>query len=393
MVKNFNYYQPTRIIFGVGRRREISIWAKRYGKKVLVVVDPNVEKFLAQQFQEIIEKLHSDGIETVVFDHVIPNPTLDSIQEGAEIAKKEKVELVIGIGGGSTIDTAKAIAVAATHEGNAWNYLYFKKEPTEKTLPIIGVPTTSGTGTQTSRVAVLTNTEEKSKSAIVSDNIICKVAIVDPELTLTMPPAVTASTGFDVFTHCFESYININNQPYVDMLALEAIKIVIEYSKKVYSNPNDIEARTKMAWADTLGGCCLANVGTTIPHALGQAIGGHFPHVSHGQSLAVVYPSFLDYTVDYAIERFAKVARMFNPELEKASDKEAAYALKQEIISFLKSINLYYAMEDFGIKKEDIKDLVNHAIEFPDNRVNPRVPDEKDLEELYLKSFKDYKGQ
>lgn len=390
MLKNFNYFQPTRIIFGVGRRREIGIWAKPYGKKVLVVVGPNVEKLLANQFQEMIENLHSEGIEIVIFDHVVSNPTLDSIQEGAEIAKKEKVEFVIGIGGGSTIDTAKAIAVSATHEGNAWDYLYFKKEPTEKTLPIIGVPTTAGTGTQTSRVAVLTNTEEKCKSAIVSDNIICKVAIIDPELTLTMPPEVTASTGFDVFTHCFESYINVNNQPYVDMLALEGIKVIIEYLKKAYENPNDIEARTKMAWADTLAGCCLANVGTTIPHALGQAIGGYFPHVTHGQSLAVVYPAFLDYTVDYAIERFAKVARMFNSELEKISDKEAAYALKQEVISLLKSINLYYTMEDFGIRKEDIKDLVKHAIKFPDNRVNPRVPTEKDLEELYLKSFKDY---
>jgi len=389
MIKNFNYYQPTRVIFGVGRRKELGIWAKRFGKKVLVVVDPNIEKFLSQQYQEMINSLHSEGIETIVFDHVIPNPTLNSIQEGAEIAKREKVDFVIGIGGGSAIDTAKAIAVAATHEGTAWDYLYFKKEPTDKTLPIIGVPTTAGTGTQTSRVSVLTNTEEKCKSAIASDNIICKVAIVDPELTLTVPPAVTASTGFDVFTHCFESYINVNNQPYVDMLALEAIEIVIKYLKRAYDNPDDLEARTKMAWADTLAGCCLANVGTTIPHALGQAIGGHFPRVSHGQSLAVVYPAFLDYTVDWTIERFAKVARMFNPELEKASDKEAAHALKQEIVSFLKSINLYYTMEDFGIKKEDVKDLVRHAIEFPDNRVNPRVPDEKDLEELYLKSFRD----
>lgn len=387
MIKSFNYYQPTRIIFGVGRRKEIGIWAKKFGKKALVVVDPNVEKYLNDSFKQMIKLLHEEGVETVVYDNVIPNPTLDSVQEGAAVAKKEKAEFVIGIGGGSAIDTSKAIAVAATHEGTAWDYLYFKKEPTEKTLPIIGVPTTSGTGTQTSRVSVLTKTEEKCKSAIASDNIVCKVAIVDPELMLTVPPAVTASTGFDVFTHCFESYINVNNQPYVDMLALEAIGIVIGYLKKVYDVPSDIEARTKMAWADTLAGCCLANVGTTIPHALGQAIGGHFPHVSHGQSLAVVYPAFLDYTVEHAIERFAKVARLFNPKLENVSDKEAAYALKNEVIAFLKSINFYYTMENFGIKKEDVKDLVKHAIEFPDNKVNPRVPDEKDLEELYLKSF------
>lgn len=390
MIKNFNYYQPTRIIFGLGKRREIGIWAKRYGKKALIVIGPNVKKVLSKQFQEIIEKLHSEKIYTITFDHVVSNPTLDSIQEGAEIAKQEKIEFIIGIGGGSTIDTAKAIAVAATHEGTAWDYLFYKKEPSEKTLPIISIPTTAGTGTQTSRVAVLTNTLEKRKSAIVSDNIICKVAIIDPELTITVPPSITASTGFDVFTHCFESFINVNNQPYVDMLALEAIKIVIEYLKKAYNNPNDIEARTKMAWADTLAGCCLANVGTTIPHALGQAISGYFPHVTHGQSLAAVYPAFLDYTVDYAIERFAKIARMFNPMLEEISDKEAAYALKQEIISFLKSINLNYTLEDFGIRKEDVKYLVKHALEFPDNRANPRVPNEKDLEELYLKSFKEY---
>lgn len=387
MMKAFAYFQPTRVIFGEKSREKIGIYTKRYGKNALIVVDPNVEKFLEKQFNQMINLLHNEGITTTIYDNVIPNPTLDSIQEGAEIAKDKAIDVVVGIGGGSAIDTAKAIAVAATHDGTAWDYLYFKKQPTEKTLPIIGVPTTSGTGTQTSRVSVFTNTSEKCKSAIASDNIICKVAIVDPELMLTVPPMVTASTGFDVFTHCFESYINVNNQPYVDMLAIEAISTVIKYLKKAVDNPSDIDARTKLAWADTLAGCCLANVGTTIPHALGQAIGGHFPHVSHGQSLAVVYPAFLDFTVEYAYERFAKVARMFNPELESVSNKEAAYALKNEIIAFLKSINFYYTMEDFGIKKEDVKDLVKHAIEFPDNKVNPRIPDEKDLEELYLKSF------
>jgi len=388
-IKNFDYYQPTDIHFGAGRISEIGEVMSEFGDKTLVVVDPIIMEVLEQPFNVIIDSLKDSGIEFIVFDKVVPNPTLVSIQEGAEIAKKEAVNSVLGIGGGSSIDTAKAIAVAATHEGTAWDYLFFKKEPTKKTLPIIAITTTSGTGSQVTKVSVLTNTDELCKSAICHPNIFAKACIVDPELMLTVPKAVTASTGFDVFTHSFESFLNINCSTYVELLAIESISLMVKNLKPLLEELDNLELRTNMAWADTLAGMCIANAGTTVPHAMGQPIGGHFPKVSHGQSLAVVYPPFLGFTEKAAVDKFATVARIFNPELVNSSDEEAAASLKEEVVAYLKDIGMYFTLEDFGIAKDDIEPILKHAREFPDYEVNPIVPTEEDMRNMYIQCFKE----
>ena len=289
------------------------------------------------------------------------------------------------MGGGSAIDTAKAIAVAATHPGTAWDYLYYKEKPTSATLPVVAISTTSGTGTQTSKVSVFTNEAEHDKSAMWNDNLLCRSAIIDPELMVSLPPKVTAATGFDVFTHTFESYININAQPYVDLIALDAIQRVATYLPRVIDNPDDLEARAELAWADTLAGVCLANVGTTLPHAAGQPISGHYPHVSHGESLALIYPAFAEFTWTGAVEKFAIVSRIFGG---TGSDEEAAKSFGSVIAAFLERVGLRCFMEDFGIKAADLDPVLAHAMAFPDHTANPVKPTEADMRDIYLKSFK-----
>jgi alcohol dehydrogenase class IV len=387
-MKSFNYYQPTRIIFGAGRRAEAGEVVKEIADSVLFVVDPTLLKVAKDKVDQISASLTTAGVRVVLFSDVVPNPTLDTIQAGAGLARTEKVKACLGLGGGSAIDTAKAIAVAATHPGTAWDYLYFKEKPTSATLPIIAIPTTSGTGTQTSKVSVFTNTAEACKSAMWNDNLLCRAAIIDPELMLSVPARVTASTGFDVFTHTFESYINASANDAVDAIALEAIARVIRSLPKAVRNGADLEARSDLAWADTLAGQCLANVGTTLPHAAGQPISGHFPKVSHGESLAVIYPAFAEFSWSGAVKKFAKVARMFNSSLELATDDAAAEAFKGEIERFLDTIGLRCWLEDFGIRKEDIAPILVHAMEFPDSQGNPVVPTEDDMRNIYMKSFR-----
>lgn len=385
----FDYLQPTNIHFGTGRISEIGEVMAEYGKKTLIVVDPVILDVHEEAFNTVVNSLKNAGVKFVVFDKVVSNPRLIDIHEGTEIAAQENIDSVLGFGGGSSMDTAKAIAVEVTHEGSAWDYLFFKKDPTEKTLPIVAITTTSGTGSQVTKVSVLTNTEENCKSAIVHPNIFPKACIVDPKLMLTIPKGITASTGFDVFTHAFESYLNINCSTYVELLALESITLMVNNLKLVLDAPKDPELRANMAWADTLAGMCIANAGTTIPHALGQPISGHFPKVSHGQSLAVVYPPFLDFTEKSAVDKFANVARIFNPDLDEVSDDEAAAALKDEVVAYLKDIDIYFTLEDFGITKDDIEPVLKHALEFPDSEVNPIVPKENDLRALYMQCFRD----
>jgi len=387
-MKSFNYYQPTRLLFGAGRRAETGAAVREIADTVLFVVDPTLLKVAAARVAEVEESLAAAGVRYVRFSDVVPNPTLDSIQRGAELARKENVKAVVGMGGGSAIDTAKAIAVAATHPGTAWDYLYFKQKPTSATLPIVAISTTSGTGTQTSKVSVFTNTAENCKSAMWNDNLLCRVAIVDPELMVSVPPRVTASTGFDIFTHTFESYINTGASEAVDSIALDAIVRVIRSLPVAVANGGNLAAREDLAWADTLAGQCLANVGTTLPHAAGQPISGHFPKVSHGESLAVIYPAFAEFTWRGAVAKFAKVARLFNPALAAASDEAAAASFPLEIEKFLKLIGLYCRLDDFGITPDDLPPILKHAMEFPDSQGNPVVPSEEDMRNIYLRSFR-----
>ena len=387
-MRDFTFYQPTRLHFGRGMRNATGEVVKASADRVLLVVDPGMKAALPDMVQDVRESLARAGVAFVEFDDVTPNPTLKAIQKGARIARAENVNGCLGMGGGSAIDTAKAIAVAATHPGTAWDYLYYKEAPTDATLPIIAVSTTAGTGTQTSKVSVFTNTAENSKSAMWNDALLCRAAVIDPELMVSLPPHQTACTGFDIFTHAFESYINDASQPYVDLIALDAIQRVATYLPRAVDNGGDLEARENLAWADTLAGVCLANVGTTLPHAAGQPISGHYPKVSHGESLAVVYPAFANFTWSGAVGKFARVARILGGGANGADDTELARGLAGRISALLERIGLRCFMEDFGITKADLDPLLEHAMAFPDHTANPVKPTEADMRDIYLSSFR-----
>lgn len=303
------------------------------------------------------------------------------------MAKAAGVDVVIGLGGGSSIDTAKAIAVEATHPGTAWDYNCHTPGPTSATLPIIAIGTTAGTGSQCTQCAVITKTSEKDKSAIWHKNIFPKVAIVDPEVTVTMPKSVTAQTGFDAFAHNFEAYLSVKTSPLVEMMAIEAIKMIKEYLPKALENPNDIEARSKMSLADTLGGLTNSNAGVTLPHGLGMQVGGHAPHVSHGQALAIIYPQFTRYTYAWAIEKFAKVGRIFNPALNELSDEEAAKEACVAIDDFLKKIGLWIGFKDVNVTKEQIREIADDGQVLGDYLNNPRVATIDEMYELLMNCY------
>jgi len=385
-MKAFNHFSPTEIVFGCGRINEVAEIAGRYGKRVLLVTE-SMNSPVAPLFERIKNLLETGGLEVAQFDGVIPNPTTDVVTEGANIAKEFKAEVVIGVGGGSSMDTAKAIAVEATHPGSAWDYNCHTDGPTDKTLPIIAISTTAGTGSQVTQCAVITKTADKDKSAIWHKNIFAKVAIVDPEATATMPKSVTAQTGFDAFCHNFEAYLSVNTNPLVEIMALDAIKIIAEYLPKALEDGTDMEARSKMAWADTLGGFTNSNAGVTLPHGLGMQVGGHCPHVTHGQSLAAIYPEFTRYTYPSAVEKFARVGRIFNPELKKDDDETAAAKACEEIDAFLKKINLWIGFKDLKVTKEDLRDIADCGQVLGDYLNNPRVATINEMYELLMKCY------
>lgn len=372
-MKPFQYHQPTEIRFGRGRVADIGTAVARLGSRCLVVTVPETPEF-GGLFGRVKGLLTEAKIPLAHFDGVVPNPTCDVVSSGARMARDFKADVVLGVGGGSSMDTAKAIAVEATHQGTAWDYLFFREsQPTGKTLPIVAVTTTSGTGSHVTQVAVITNPGEKNKSALYHPLLYPRTSIVDPELMRSVPGRVTATTGFDVFAHAFESFINPNGSPYTDLMALEALAIVAKHLPAAVKDGTNLEAREQMAWADTLAGLCIANSGVTLPHGIGMAIGGLYPHVAHGEALAVVYPAILRYSFRAAPAKFAAVGRILDKRIAGETGLKAAEKSCAAIERFMKKIGMDLRLRDLHVPEDELAALAIQSLVLPDYRNHPKV--------------------
>jgi alcohol dehydrogenase class IV len=386
-MESFNYFQPTSIYFGTGRIQEIAEIVLKHGKRCLLVTTPPGPT-TGPMFERVKKLLTDADVEVIHFQGVNKNPTTETVSAGAALARKQRAEVVLGLGGGSSMDTAKAIAVEATHPGTSWDYLFFRPaQPTPSTLPIIAVSTTSGTGSQVTQVAVVTNSRERTKSALYHDLLFPRACIVDPELMLTVPEHVTASTGFDAFCHAFESTLHPKRSGYVQMLAIEAIQLVAKTLPGLLGHLDDLESRTAMAWADTLAGLCIANAGVTLPHGVGMAISGMYPHVLHGESLAIIYPAFTRFTWKYAVPQFATVGRIFNSDLVNLSEEKAAEASCEAIDAFIQKIGMRITLRDRNMPEREIADLTRASMVLPDYKANPRLATAEEMLELIRASY------
>jgi len=358
----------------------------RYGRRCLVV-SGSKEGALRDLYPIVGDLLEHLGLDWEHFDGVLPNPTVDLISTGAKLAKKFKADVILGIGGGSSLDAAKAIAVEATHEGTSWDYLFFKQNPSSKTLPVIAVGTTSGSGSQATQVAVVTDPASRDKSVLSNAHLIPRVAIVDPQLTLSVPRIVTATAGFDVLCHAFESILNPRNNVATELFAWEALRRVVCDLPTAVQEGANLAARSSMAWADTLAGMSICRAGVTLPHGIAMAVGGMFPNTPHGMALASVYRACLEFTWESAISPFARLARILEPSLEDVDATEAAAACPGLVDEFLSGIGLTFSLKDFGISKEEIPALARQSMVLPDYTNNPRVPAYDEMLQIIATSF------
>jgi alcohol dehydrogenase class IV len=385
-LKAFEYQHAGEIIFGNGRISEVGSIVGRYGRRCLVVSGPNGGA-LRDLYPIVGDLLEHLGLQWEHFDGVRSNPTVDLVSAGAIVARKFEADVILGVGGGSSLDAAKAIAVEATHEGTSWDYLFFKRKPTSRTLPVVAVATTSGSGSHATQVAVVTDTASRDKSALYNDYLIPRAAIVDPQLTLSLPPAVTAATGFDVFCHAFESMLNPRSNALTELFAWEAIRRVINDLPTAVNQGGDLAARGSLAWADTLAGMSICRSGVVLPHGIAMAIGGMFPSTTHGRALASVYRPCLEFTWESAVSTCALLARMLDPSLKDTPPSDAAAACPGLLQEFLVRIGLTCSLRDFGISKEDIPALAKQSMILPDYTNNPRVPTPAEMGEIIAASL------
>ena len=383
-MKELEFYNPTKLIFGRRSVEKLGKIAREYGKRCLIVTRPQSSRFAAT-IQRIEGILQAEGIVTCVFDGVVPNPTVESIDAGARLGREFKPDFVIGVGGGSAMDTAKCIAVGITHEGSIWDYCFFQeKQPTEKTLPFLLVTTTSGTGSQVCANAVLTLTEHQHKSGVNGPYLFAKACIVDPELMLTVPEHITASTGFDVFCHAWESYTSIRTNAFSAVFSREAIRIVLNTLPALLKDLNNIELREQMAWADTLAGFALNEAGVTVPHGIGMAIGGYYPHIMHGEALAYVYPAYMRFTWDSCIDKFAELYRLLRPDDQEQNERTSAEKACAAMDDFLKEIGMWFNWKDLGIDEAGAEQIAKNTFRLGDHTCNTRVPNEAEVREMVM---------
>ncbi len=380
-MKNFEFYLPTELIFGQGEFGRLGEVARPYGQKALLVTGKSSMKKLG--FTDMAIKLCRDaGIEVVLYDDVIPNPTTELIDLGAEMCRKNGCDLVIALGGGSAMDSAKGIAIAATHGRPIWDHVRHGVPVTEKTLPIIAVTSTSGTGSHVTPYTVITNPETKGKPGYTSYYIYPKVSIVDVDILRKMPPDLTANVGMDVLAHSIESHINVRSAPISDLLSGEAIRILYRYLPKAYENGDDLESRAMMALADTYAGMALAEVGAALAHAIAHAISGHYPEVSHGLALTQLYPAFLSFTARSRPEKFGNICSWLGGD---GTPEGCSQAYRK----FAESIGFRFGLRYLGINQSDFGSMAEDTLDYMKGSAekNPVRATEDDvsnmLEELF----------
>lgn len=362
-MESFNFYQPTRVHFGAGRLNEVGRIVRKYGTKCMLVTTTNAEDVLRPLYDRVKGLLAEAGVEAVHFDKVVPNPAITGIEEAIGIVQSEEVEVLLAVGGGSSIDTAKAISLFSGAGEVDWHRVFSTftdpfaqyESPSPRVLPLVAVPTTAGTGSELTQAMVLSDQANNNKECIFHDKAFAREAIIDPELTRTLPPRMTAITGFDAFTHSFESYLRECASPYTRTIGMKSMELIVETLPKLVKDTGNLELRENMALAAMLSGISLGNAAAALPHPISEIVGGVAPRLAHGQCLATLYPQFLRWQCTQAVEKCASVARLFDPALADRPDGTAAEALPELTAEFLKEVGLYRSFEELGMTEEELR--------------------------------------
>ncbi|MBA3014712.1 MAG: iron-containing alcohol dehydrogenase [Proteobacteria bacterium] len=378
---DFTVRQPTTIRFGCGAIADLGMIVKNLkGTKVFLVADPGV--VAANLMGKITKPLDDEAIPFTIFTEIDPEPGLRLADRGAELARQAGADCVVGVGGGSAMDVAKAVSILLTNGGCAENYLGLGKIA-KAGVPKIMVPTTAGTGAEVSFTAVFINEKTSSKGGMNGDPLYPEAAILDPELTLTMPPHVTAATGIDAFTHAIEAFVSTQSHPISDMYALEAMKLISASLPKVYAHGGNISARTDMLLGSMLAGKALATAGVGLVHAMAYPLGGMFG-IPHGLANAVLLPYVLQYNLLGAPEKYARVAALLGCEVKGIGHKEAARCVVEAVFELNMEIGIPATLADLNIPGDKIPEMAKIALTVTrpvEN--NPRRPTYDDVVNIY----------
>lgn len=384
----FSMHIPTRILFGCGEIKKLAT-EKMPGKKALIVISAGTSMRKYGYLGNVERYLKENGVESVVFDKVLPNPIKQHVMEAAQLCRDEKCDMVVGLGGGSSIDSAKAIAVMACNEGDYWDYITSgsgKGKPVTCALPIIAIPTTAGTGTEADPWTVVTNEELQEKIGYGCDLTYPTLSIIDPELMVSIPPHLTAYQGFDAFFHASEGFIANCATPISDLFALEAIRLLYKYLPVAVKDGRNLKARAKVAWASTLAGMVESTSSCISEHSLEHAMSAYYPQLPHGAGLIALSEAYFETFRNDCMKRYMKMADvMLGIKSNRPSDFIDA------LVRMQKECGVYgIKLSDWGLKEEDLPKMVQNARHTMGGlfTLDPRPLTDEEVLGIYQKSYK-----
>jgi alcohol dehydrogenase class IV len=379
---NVRFFQTTpRIVMGPGSLGQAPSEMKRMGaRRVAIVTDPGlVATGIVSRLEDLLK---AEGVSVSRFDSVESDPRYQIAVQAGEFAKSCGAEAIVGIGGGSALDIAKTASALVTNDGHVESYfgIDLLKHPG---LPFMLIPTTAGTGSEVTPIAILSDEGEKLKKGIVSPYLFPRVAILDPELTRGLPPHITAATGMDALIHAVEAFTSKNATGMTDMLAVEAMTLIHENIRKAFSDGENIDARSRMLEGSMLAGMAFANAGVTAVHAFAYPIGAEF-HIPHGVANSIMLVPVMEFNMLANFAKFAVMAEVFGAPLDGLSEREAAYEAIEALRDLSDDLRLPTRLSEFGVKESDIPSLAQGVMKVTRLLANnPRQLTLADAENIY----------
>lgn len=374
----FHYNLPINLVFGRGKINKVGIYSRDFGTKALVVTGTKSAK-RSGVLNRVVKYLSDAGVDSVVFDQVTQNPLTTMAIEAAHIAKREACDVVVGVGGGSIMDCAKAAAFIAVNEGDISDYIFIKMK-SDKALPIILIPTTCGTGSEGNGFAVLTNPENGDKKSLRCNAIVPKVSIIDSECMMTMPKGVLASVGFDAFCHCMEAYISNIGQPMTDMMCEKGMQLIGSNLVSLFRGDGDTEAWDAVSLASTLGGMVINCAGVTVAHGMEHPASG-LKNIVHGKGLAALTPVVMEATVSSCPEKCAFISKCLGGQDETDC--------VSKIREFIDELRLTTGLKELGIAEENVDWMTENCFKVSAAGIgyHPKKFTKDDIRDLYRKAL------
>lgn len=361
------FFVSSDVTFGKDAAKELPRILKEFkAKNVMVVYDAGVK--MAGIAEKVLAEVEKADVKVTVFDGVIPNPTNEVVEEAAEIAQRENIDVFVAVGGGSSIDLTKAVNILMTNPGPIGQYggIGLVKEPI---LPLIAIPTTAGTSSEITNVVALTDTKAVCKYVIIDNKIVADKVIADPEFTKTMPAGVTAATGMDAITHAVESYISNMSTALTEYHSIKALQIFHEYLPKAVANGSDMEAREKMMLGCLIAGFGFSNANLGLVHGIAHTLSAHF-HLAHGVANATVLPYVMEYNADSCPEKMVDLAKAINLPVSGDLEKDK-YLLSKELLKMTKTVGIK-TLSELGVEEKDFEMIAEDVLKEPVLGFNPK---------------------